>query len=457
MSFSKDFLWGVSTASYQIEGAAREDGKGLSVWDDFTSRPGSVIDGSSGDVACDHYHRYRQDIDLMREMGINAYRFSISWPRIIPNGTGEINQKGIAFYSNLIDELLKASIKPMVTLFHWDYPYELYKRGSWLNPDSPKWFAEYALCVARAFKDRVGDIITFNEPQCFLGLGYMDGIMAPGVKESNRSILQMSHNILLAHGLAVQALRSESSRMRVSYAPCSCTVPCPATDTEMDAAAAKKAYFMPRDRVRELVDGVSWWSDPVFFGEYPKEAVARHEAIMPKIGPDDMKLISQPIDYYCQNIYHGHRVKANGCGGYEKIKAAAGAGMASNGFAKTPECLYWGVKMLHERYNIPIVISENGMASADSLCLDGAVHDQNRIDFIQRYLLELNRAIDEGIPVKGYCLWTLIDNFEWHKGYTDRFGLIYVDYQTQKRVIKDSGYYYGECAKSNGESLFVGL
>ena len=439
MPFKKDFAWGVATASYQIEGAWNEDGKGASVWDVFSHEPGKVKDGSTGDVACDHYHRFREDVKLMKELGICAYRFSLSWPRLIPEGEGELNPAGVKFYSDLIDALLENGITPYVTLFHWDYPYELYRRGGWLNDRSVQWFADYAAKVTELFSDRVEYFITFNEPQCFIGQGHYQGIHAPGLKVSRRDIFQMAHNVLKAHGAAVIAMRKAARRpIKIGYAPTG-SAHYPHTETPADIEAAKEKFFACPDVDSEgLMWSVSWWSDPVVLGRYPEEGLEKYKDFLPEITPEDMALISQPIDFYGQNIYNGKAVSAAG----GLVPRKAGSPRTAVGWPITPESLQWGPKFLYERYGLPIYITENGMSAHDVVSLDGRVHDPNRIDFLHRYLLELEKAVDAGVPVEGYFLWTFVDNFEWGYGYTERFGIVYVDYETQKRIPKDSALWY---------------
>ncbi len=450
MSFKENFVWGAATAAYQIEGAAYTDGRGLSVWDIFCKQPGRVFEGHSGDVACDHYNRYKEDIKLMAELGIKNYRLSISWPRILPNGTGEINNKGIDFYSDLIDELLTNGITPYVTLFHWDYPYELFKKDGWLNPDSPKWFADYTKIVSEKLGDRVKNFFTFNEPQCFIGLGYVQTEHAPGIKFPLKDTLQMAHNVLLAHGLSVQVLRKYVKDCKVGYAPNGVFF-YPATDKPEDIEAARKACFdIPTEN---KLFSVSWWSDPIIFGKYPEKLVEACGSDMPEIGQGDMKQISQPLDFYGQNIYNATPVVSDGNGGYKVCIDVIGHGKTAIGWPITPECLYWAPKFIYERYKLPIYITENGLSCHDIISLDGKVHDPNRVDFLNRYLLNLKKAASEGIDIHGYFQWSLMDNFEWAKGYDDRFGLIYVDYNTLERLPKDSAYWYRDVIKSNGDIL----
>lgn len=444
MGFGENFVWGAATASYQIEGAWNEDGKGVNIWDVFSQNPGKVYENQNGNYACDHYHLFKEDVKLMREMGLKAYRFSISWSRIYPDGVGKLNEQGLKFYSDLVDELLANDIEPYVTLFHWDYPYELYKKGGWLNDESVEWFAQYAATIVECLSDRVKYFITFNEPQCFIGAGYLVGNHAPGLKLLYKDIFQMCHNVLKAHGMAVVKMRKAAkSDIKIGYAP-TCSAHYPATEKPEDIEAARKILFKCPSINENFMWNVSWWSDPVVLGKYPDDGLELYKEYLPNITDEDMKLISQPIDFYGQNIYTGRAIKAdvNGCPVIEK--RIDGQTKTGSQWPITPKCLHWGPKFLYERYKLPIFITENGMSAHDTVSLDGKVHDPNRIDYIERYLNELEKAISDGADIRGYFLWSFMDNFEWSLGYSERFGLVYVDYATQKRIIKDSGMWYKE-------------
>lgn len=442
MGFKKDFVWGAATASYQIEGAWNEDGKGLSIWDVFSHEPNKICEGHTGDVACDHYHRYKQDVKLMKQLGIKAYRFSISWPRLIPNGVGKLNPKGVEFYSNLIDELLENGIEPYITLFHWDYPYELYKKGGWLNDDSVNWFADYAARVAELFSDRVKNFITFNEPQCFIGESYLGAAHAPGLRVSYKDVFQMCHNVLKAHGAAVIALRKNAKQpIKIGYAPTG-TVCYPSSENEADIEAARKNMFKCNYINNGVMWNISWWSDPVILGKYPQDGLKLYKEYLPEITDEDMKLINQPIDFFGSNIYNGEEVKSDSNGNPVIVARKIGHGKTAIQWTVTPESLRWGPRFYYERYKLPFFITENGMSAHDVVSLDGKVHDPNRIDFLNRYLIELEKATDDGVDIGGYFQWSFMDNFEWAKGYTERFGLVYVDYETQQRIPKDSAYWY---------------
>jgi len=345
--FPTDFVWGAAAAAYQIEGAAREDGRGPSVWDMFCRKDGAIFSGHNGDVACDHYHRWRQDVALIKEMGLKAYRLSISWPRVLPDGVGLVNEKGLAFYDQLIDALLEAGITPFVTLFHWDYPYELYCRGGWLNADSPQWFAQYTKLIAERLGDRVKHWITLNEPQCFLHLGHRDGIQAPGLKLAWMDVLRAMHHTLLAHGRAVEALREHCKLVPViGWAPVG-EVCFPITQSKADIDAARARTF--------AADARSLWnntlfSDPVCLGHYPEDALRVWGNDFPKFTQADLSVFHQKLDFYGLNIYRGQPVQLNGSGKAENVERAPGQAMNAYHWPVEPASLYWRPHFIHERY-----------------------------------------------------------------------------------------------------------
>ncbi len=449
MAFPQGFVWGAAAASYQIEGAAFEDGKGPSVWDRFSHRKGKVFGGHTGDVACDHYHRYREDVALMKTIGLQAYRLSISWPRVLPEGTGRVNPAGLDFYDRLVDELLAAGIAPYVTLFHWDYPDALYCRGGWLNSESPDWFAEYTAVVTARLGDRVRYWMTLNEPAVFIVIGHMDGRHAPGDTLAFDQILRMAHHALLAHGKAVQVIRANVPGAQVGAAIVS-KIGIPASPTDADIEAARQYTF---NFQRHDLWHHNWWSDPMIRGEYPADALELFGDAMPTLGPHDMQTIHQPLDFYGVNIYNGEYVRRGPEGIPEVLPMPMGFPITAFYWPVTPEALYWGPRFLWERYRLPIVITENGLSNTDWISLDGKVHDPQRIDFTRRYLLQLRQAAADGVKLHGYFHWSIMDNFEWAEGMKQRFGLIYVDYQTQQRTLKDSAYWYREVIASNGATL----
>lgn len=458
-SFPKDFAWGVAAASYQIEGAVGIDGAGSSVWDMFCRIPGKVFEGQNGAVACDHYHRYAEDVSLMQDLGIPNYRLSVSWPRVIPAGIGKINEAGLAFYDRLIDRLLACNVRPWVTLFHWDFPLALYHRGGWLNADSPKWFADYVQVIVERLSDRVSHWFTLNEPQCFVGLGQQNGYHAPGDKLSLAESLRVAHHVLLAHGLAVQTIRAGAKiSSRIGFAPVG-VVAIPADESSSaDVVAARRAMFEITPQNPLSWDNVplgnnAWWSDPVFLGCYPSTGIETFGAAMPIYTDAEMKTIAQPLDFYGVNIYNGTIIHADENGNPRKVAQPIGHSSTAMKWPITPTALYWGSRFLQERYKLPIIIAENGLSCMDWVSTDGKVHDPQRIDFIRRYLRELGRAIGDGVDVRGYFQWSIMDNFEWAEGYKERFGLIHVDYQTQERKPKDSAYWYRDVIQSNGATL----
>lgn len=440
MSFRKDFMWGAATASFQIEGAWNEDGKSPSIWDEFCHRGGKIEDNSTGDIACDHYHRYKEDVKLMADLGLKAYRFSIAWTRILPDGTGKINEKGLEFYSNLVDELLKYNITPYVTLYHWDLPYCLQLKGGWTNPESPLWFEEYTKVIVKCFGERVKNYITFNEPSVFMGCGCSQGAHAPGYQLSTRDLLHMGHNIHLAHGRAVKVIRELTPFAEAGITLASLpAIPV----TEKDADAAYESHFSITREFFFWSD--AYWADPIVLGHYPEKLLQETKDIFPSFTDEDMKLISQKIDFIGINIYQGHYT-----GDYTR---KPGTPHTEIGWDTFDSALEWGVKHFTKRYQIPIYITENGLSCHDWESLDGKVHDPNRIDFLHRYLRGLKTAAESGCDVRGYFQWSFMDNFEWAKGYNPRFGMVFCDYATQKRIPKDSAYWYKEVIEANGENL----
>lgn len=449
MKFQDNFMWGTASAAYQVEGAYQEDGKGLNIWDAYTQESGHVAHGENGNVACDHYHHFKDDVKMMKEMGIKNYRFSISWSRVLPNGTGEVNEKGLQFYSDLVDELLANGIEPLVTLFHWDYPLALHQKGGWLNRESSDWFAEYTKVIVDALSDRVKYWMTINEPQVFIGCGYAIGKFAPFEVHQAKDLTRMTHNVLLSHGKAVQVIRRYAKQKPIvgfAFATPCCT---PTANTpEAIAEAKRKSFAFTKDR---FPFELSWWADPIFFGKYPEDAYQILGSDMPEVLEGDMEIISEPVDFYGVNIYESKAAETT----YSYAENAyIGCARTQMGWPVTPEVLYWSPLFLYERYQKPVLLSENGMASHDWVQLDGKVHDPQRIDFMKRYLRELYRSIKDGAQVMGYMYWSVMDNFEWADGYDKRFGLVHVDYQTQKRTIKDSGYFYGDVIRTNGEAIF---
>ena len=454
MSFRKDFVWGAATASYQVEGAAYEDGKGLNIWDVFCKEDGHVYEHHTGDVACDQYHRYKEDVAIMKELGLKAYRFSVNWARILPEGTGKVNEKGLAYYDNLVNCLIENGIEPYMTLYHWDLPYALHQKGGWLNPQSPEWFYDYAKLMADHFSDRVSHFFTFIVTQCTVGLGYVTGEHAPGLKVGPYDYFSIWHNVLKAHGRGVQAIREAAVRpVEIGMAPCGALY-YPATDSKEDIEAARKANFsLPEADIRAVSWDVAFCADPVFLGQYPEDIMKSFGQYFPKNAEKDLELISQPLDFYGQNMYNAVPVRADENGNPVRVDRYPGFPKTAIQWPVTPEVLYWAPKFLYERYQKPFYVTENGMSSHDWVSLDGKVHDASRVDFMHRYLREFKKAAADGVDLRGYFAWSLMDNFEWAYGYSERFGMVYVDYQTQKRTVKDSGLFYKNVIASNGEIL----
>jgi beta-glucosidase len=448
--FPEGFLWGTATAAYQIEGAASEEGRGPSVWDVFSKKPGAVFEGHTGDVACDHYHRYKEDLGLLAELGVKSYRFSVSWTRVIPEGTGQVNPKGLDFYDRLVDELLRLGIVPMCTLFHWDFPQALQDRGGFLQRDVAGWFADYTTVVARRLGDRVPFWVTQNEPQAFIGNALLEGHFAPGLKLPYPEYLTAAHNAMRAHGKQVDALRAAVKRAKIGYVLAT-QVQRPATEDPADVEAAREAIFSVYERHPW---NNAWWIGPVLEGRYPESGLELFGSDVPAFAARDFEEIQRPLDFLGLNMYSAGTWRRGQDGKPERLTLPAGHPRGSlDWLAVVPSTLYWGARYFWERYKLPIGVTENGTATRDQVFLDGKVHDPQRIDFMHRYLLGLSRAVKEGVPVLGYWAWSLLDNFEWAEGYKDRFGLVYVDYETQRRIPKDSFSWYKQVVATNGRSL----
>ena len=450
MAFAKDFVWGAATASYQIEGDY--EGRGESVWDMYCRKAGAIQDGSDGKVACDHVHHAQEDVAFMQLAGLKGYRFSISWPRWMREGRGALNPEGVAFYDKLVDRLLEAGIEPYVTLFHWDYPQALFQQGGWLNPDSPKWFEEYAASVVHKLGDRVRHYMTHNEPQCFVGMGHMLGTHAPGLQLPTREVLQVTHNVLLAHGRAVRAIR------RLNRVPSRIGM-VPATNVYMpadpeDAALEQAAYEKTFDVYPGEPLNLSLYLDPIYLGRYPEQAFAAYGDDMPTVKAGDMDLIAQKLDFCAFNHYNGVYLTRDAEGCIVPMSEKTGAPHTQMDWPVTQDSLYYLPRFLYRRYGLPCLITENGMANADWVAVDGQVHDPQRVDYLTRYLRGLSRAADAGVPILGYFQWSFLDNFEWGCGYTKRFGMVYCDYEDGcRRIPKDSFAWYRDTIAAHGENL----
>lgn len=442
MQIGQDFLWGAASSSYQMEGSVNQDGKGVSIWDTFANTEGNIKNGDTGNHACGHYELYKEDVKAMKDLGLRAYRFSISWTRILPEGVGRINEKGLAFYSHLVDELIANGIVPIATLYHWDFPEALMKKGGWLNREVADWFAEYTKAVVDCLSDRVQYWLTINEPQCFVQLGYELGLHAPGIRVGKRECFSVAHHLLLAHGRAVQVIRRYAKLPpQIGYAPALDYV-IPAEDTPECYEQARKEMFSCSGE-RGFYN-VSWWMEPILRGSYPESGRECFAEWMPDIEEGDMEIISQPLDFFGFNYYHGR---------YFPEKKRTGYALTANEWAVVPEGIYYISKMMYEEYGLPVFITENGMACLDWVHRDGKVHDSQRIDYMARHISYMKKAMEEGVEIKGYLYWTLLDNFEWQEGYSKRFGLIYVDFETRERIWKDSAAFYRKVIESDGKVL----
>ncbi|HUG11788.1 MAG TPA: GH1 family beta-glucosidase [Opitutaceae bacterium] len=439
--FPNDFVWGVATAAAQIEGAARADGRGESNWDRFSRMPGKVNRGDTPEVACDHYHRFKEDIALMAQLGVKHYRLSIAWPRIFPKGDGDVNPAGLAFYVRLIDELARHGITPWVTLFHWDLPQALEDRGGWRSRATVDAFAHYADTVVAALAGRVKNWISLNEIRCFTELAYGTGGRAPGLRVDAGTLNQIYHHALLAHGHAVRAVRAHGGAgARVGLTDNS-DVCIPVTEEPTDIAAAREWY---RRRNVHLLGAI-------YGGGYSDEYLAHCGAAAPRVGPGDFALISAPTDFLGLNLYTAPFVRAGSDGEPEVVPMPAAYPRADSSWLNwVPQVMYWGTRFAAETYGVEhIFITENGCGYNDEPVVGGEVNDLNRREFLRAYLRELQRAIHDGVPVRGYFVWTLMDNFEWEDGYERRFGIVHVDFATQVRTPKLSARYYAAVMREN--------
>lgn len=443
--FPRDFRWGAATAAYQIEGASAADGKGESIWDRFAHEPGRILDGSTGDVACDSYSRWAEDVALLSTLNLNTYRFSVAWPRVLPMGRGQVNLRGLDYYDRLVDALLERGITPMVTLYHWDLPQTLEDRGGWLNRDTASAFADYAAAVARRLGDRVPLWVTLNEPHVVAYEGYLYGQKAPG-KHDAKLLAPVAHHLLLAHGLAIQALRATATLRdtQIGLAPNFTQIE-PATDKEADLAAA------------DLADALwhRWYLDPIFHATYPEVAAERLAPPADLVRPGDLATIAQPIDFLGVNYYTRARVAAGHGRGPEPKVLAAVPPLTTMGWEIVPAGLRETLLRLHRDYAPrALYVTENGMARPDVPSPDdGEVHDPERIRYLRDHLLMAREAIAAGVPLRGYFTWSLMDNFEWQHGYTQRFGLAFTDYATGTRTPKESGRWLAHVAATNGAAL----
>lgn len=427
MGFPENFLWGAASAAAQIEGAWDEDGRTPSVWDHMPKW--KVNKNENPHTACDHYHLWREDVDIMKEIGLKAYRFSISWSRVIPK-RGTINPKGVKFYRNLIDVLTEAGIEPMITLYHSDLPQWIYDMGGWTNQETVEEFAFYAKTMVEAFSDKVSYWFTMNEPQCMLS----DYVEMSGAEDS-----LVYRLMLLAHGRAVQEMRAAAKNpLKIGMVAMGMVIEAVPgilpEDMAVDLTFSDTSGFM----------GMARWTDPILLGKAP-------ESMKEILSEEDMEMIWQPLDLFCANIYGS--ANFYDVPGMENELSYPGIPKSHIGMPIRPECIYYLAKFAWQRYHLPVLFTENGFSNIDFVMMDGKVHDPQRIDYIHRYLLSLQKAVEEGIPVEGYLYWSFMDNFEWLKGYDLRFGLVYIDYPSQKRMLKDSAYFYRDIIASNGGNL----
>lgn len=431
MAIPKDFLWGTATASYQIEGGGLTEGRGESIWDRFSHTPGKVKNGDTGDVACDHLHRYKEDVALMSDIGINAYRFSIAWPRVIPQGTGATNEAGLDFYDRLVDELLAHKIQPYATLYHWDLPQALQDQGGWANPDSPKWFAEYTELITRRLGDRIRSWITLNEPWCVSILGNLWGVHAPGIRDASTAFM-VAHQLNLAHGEAMRIIRTNCPGV-----PAGTTLNLTPGTAKSDSAADQEAL--------RIYDGMTnrWFLDPVFKGEYPEDMFAPLASALEGIDLDEVKSAAEPMDFLGINYYTRSIVQWDDSSPlrFSPVRSQD-AQFTAMDWEIYPEGLTNLLTRISREYQPnEIYITENGAAFDDPAPENGVVHDPQRVEYLRQHFKAVDAAIEQGAPVKGYFVWSFMDNFEWAEGYDKRFGIVHVNYETQERTPKDSALY----------------
>ncbi|MDI6694555.1 MAG: GH1 family beta-glucosidase [Anaerolineales bacterium] len=447
LDFPPDFIWGVATSAYQIEGAWNEDGRGLSIWDTFCRQPGKIRNGDTGDVAADHYHRMPADVQLIGDLNIPAYRFSIAWPRIQPDGKGKVNAPGLDFYDRLVDNLLARKIQPFVTLYHWDLPQVLQDEGGWTNRTTAQRFAEYAQIVAQRLGDRVNYWITHNEPFVTAMAGHYTGEHAPG-KRDLTAALQAAHHLLLSHGLSVQVIRSQVQHPVNVGITLNLTTVHPASDSQADHAATIR-YDGIQNRL---------FLDPVLHGRYPEDMLNLFGPLFPQIQPNDMEIIHTPLDFLGANYYNRTIIRHDPDYPLVNLQEIHLEGREySQMWEIYPEGIYEVLVRLWNEYHPPkIYITENGIAVPDGLDADGRIRDYRRIRFIRDHIAECHRAIQAGIPLHGYFVWSLMDNFEWAWGYDMRFGLVYVDFKTLQRKVKESGRWFSQVIRQNGLDLNIG-
>ena len=444
MQFPEDFVWGAASAAYQIEGYDLEDGGGASIWHTFTHTPGKIAYGDTGDIACDAYHRYGEDIALLKELGVKAYRFSTSWARIDPHADGNWNEAGLAYYDKVVDGCLAAGIQPYMTLYHWELPQAAQDRGGWCKEETAYAFSRFAGMMAAHFKGRVQDYFTLNEPQCTTSLGYRQGIHAPGLQLKLPKVFSCHVHQMMAHGLALRAIKAADPNAIVGIASTG-SLCYPERETAENIEAAREATFATDPD--NWIFTHHWLLDPIVFGRFPDCTGTVLEPLVKKVSRKQLEIIHAVPDMLGYNIYNGHAVCA-GEAGPSCVPKYPGYPRTALKWPVTPEVLDWGVRFLQERYGLPGYITENGLSCNDRIYLDGRVHDLDRIDFLTRYLNALGRAVESGTDIRGYFHWSLTDNLEWHSGYGDRFGLVFVDFPTLARIPKDSFCWYRDVIRS---------
>lgn len=438
LNFPKDFLWGAASSAYQTEGFSTADGGGTCIWDTFCHTPGKIAWNDNGDIACDGYHRYTEDIALLKELGVKAYRFSTSWARIDPNADGNWNQAGLDYYDRLVDGLLDAGITPYMTLYHWELPQAAEDRGGWQTRDTAEAFGRFAGMMAQHFQGRVKHYFTLNEPQCAISLGYKIGVHAPGKQLDLPGQFACWVNQLLAHGLAQRAIKTVDPDAIVGIASTG-RLCYPETETQENIEAARAETFAVSND--DWLFTHHWLLDPICLGRFPACPGTDLYPLLNQITESEMEIIHTVPDMLGFNIYNGNAIRA-GESGPIYAERYPGYPRTALKWPITPEVMNWGIRFLCERYSLPCFITENGLSCNDHIFLDGKVHDPDRIDFLERYLQQLQIAAEAGVDIQGYFHWSLTDNFEWHSGYSDRFGLIYMDYPTGNRIQKDSFYWY---------------
>ncbi len=443
--FKKNFVWGAATAAYQIEGGAYAADKGLNGWDVGSATKGRIFNGHSGDVGCDHYHRFKEDVALMKEIGLKAYRFSVNWARLLPEGTGKISEDGKRFYLELLEELKKAEIEPWMTLFHWDHPYALYLRGGWLSPESSDWFASYAKICGELFGKYCNHFILINEPQVFLGEGHSAGKHAPFLELPAGEVMRCAHNVLLGCGKAEKILRGLLPDVKIGTAQALWPF---LPTSEEDYEFAKRETFA----CHEDFGSVNYYTDPLLFGHYPEEFALWQGENGFSYPERDMDIIKSKLDFYGVNTYSGDYIEREG-DSFRRVTVPPSDPLTDMRWTVHPDSLYYGARYVWDRYRLPVVYTENGVALTEWKDLNGEINDDCRIDFLKRYLRSLHRAAQEA-EIDGYFYWSLLDNFEWAEGFSKKFGLIHVDYDTLERTPKKSAGFYKRVIETNGEEIF---